>query len=148
MTNTVITNERETTAAARRRVAAAERARDWREKQRVIELTREAENVALRKEVAALKAERDQLQAALGHTGATASIDEDLVRAVVKMGAICRSTVGLLAVSKPQVSVSDIIAVAGYIRCGGRQAGQAAFDAARMRVLERVAQFVPLLDEA
>lgn len=143
MTDAVTPTTRETSAAARRRVAAADRARDWRERQREVEAARVAELDALRSEVADLRAERDRLQSALGRIGAAASIDEDLARALVRMGGLRRSLAGPLAIANPKVSVADVIAVAGYIRCGGKAAGQAAFDAARRRVLERLSQFLP-----
>lgn len=136
-----VTN-RETSAAARRRVANADRARDWREKQRVAEAARQSELDALREEVAILKAQRDRLQIRLDQVAAAATVDEDLVRALVRMGGLRRSPAGPLAIGKPQVSVADVVSVAGYLRCGGRTAGQEAFDTARGRVLDRLAQFV------
>ncbi|AWI88449.1 hypothetical protein C0214_09435 [Methylobacterium sp. DM1] len=138
---------RETSAAARRRIAAADRAREWRERQRETEAARVAELDALKAEVTSLRAERNRLQAALGKPGAT-GIDEDLARAFVRMGGIRRSAAGPLAIANPKVDVADVIAVAGYIRSGGRPAGQTAFDAARKRVLERLAQFLPSPGEA
>lgn len=141
------TPQPETSAAARRRVAAADRAREWRERQRETEAARVAELEDLRTELDVVRAERDRLRAALGQADG-ASIDEDLVRALVTMGAVRRSPAGPLAIGKPQVSVADVVSVAGYVRCGGRAAGQAAYDAARARVLERVAQFLPAPGEA
>ncbi len=41
-----------------------------------------------------LRAERDRLRDALGRVGAGAVIDEDLARAVVRMGAIGRDPTG------------------------------------------------------
>ncbi|WP_210170419.1 hypothetical protein [Methylobacterium sp. Leaf456] len=138
MTDTTPTTERESTAAARRRVAAADRARKWREEQREADATRQAEIDALRAEVADLRAQRDGLE----QVAEAATVDEDLVRALVKMGGLHRSPAGPLAIGKPQVSVADVVSVAGYLRCGGRSAGQEVYDAARGRVLDRLAQFV------
>lgn len=142
VTETIPDTERESTAAARRRVAAADRARDWREKQREAAEARQAELDGLRAEVAALKAQRDWLQAGLDRVAAAATVDEDLVRALVKMGGLRRSPAGPLAIGTPRVSVADVVSVASYLQCGGKAAGQEAFDAARGRVLVRLAQFV------
>ncbi len=133
---------RETSAAARRRAEAADRARDWREKQRKAEAARQAELDALRAEVADLRNERDLLQAGLDRVAAAATIDEDLVRALVKMGGLRRSPAGPLAIANPKVLVADLVSVAGYIRSGGMEAGQAAFDAARAKVLARLDLFL------
>lgn len=161
------TPEREMSAAARRRAAAADRARRWREEQREAELAREAENAALRTEITALRAEcqaaavredkaarlraelytlraeRDRLWTHFDRLAKADTVDEDVIRALIKMGAICRSPAGPLAIGRPTVSVSDVINVAGLVRCGGQEAGQAAYDAARAHVLERVAMLVP-----
>nr|WP_137830661.1 hypothetical protein [Methylobacterium sp. L1A1] len=142
MTETLPSIERETTAAARRRVAAADRARRWREEQREAEAARLAELDGLRAEVMSLRAERDRLQAAVGHADAASGIDEDLARAFVKMAGLRRSAAGPISIVHAQVAAADVIAVAAYIRCGGRAAGQAAYDAARRRVLERLQQFL------
>lgn len=156
--------DRETTAAARRRVAAADRARKWREEHREAGLAREAENATLRDRVdsltAGLKAAEDEaarlraelhaardeaarLRVHFDRLAKSDTVDEDLARALIKMGAIRRSLAGSLAIGRPTVSVSDVINVAGLVRCGGQEAGQAAYDAARARVLERVAMLVP-----
>ncbi|TGD99741.1 hypothetical protein [Methylobacterium nonmethylotrophicum] len=161
--------DRETTAAARRRVAAADRARRWREEHREAELARIAELDALRAEVATLRAERKgveneaarlraelyavrdelgRLRAHLDMFARAFTVDEDLARALIKMGAIRRSPAGPLAIGRPTVSVSEVINVAGLVRCGGQKAGQAAYDAARARVLERVAMLVPPPNDA
>lgn len=136
------------TSAARRRVAAADRSREWRERQRETEAARVAELDALKAEVASLRAERDRLLAALGHASVVSGIDEDLARAVVKMAGLRRSAAGPLSIAHAQVATADIIAVAAYIRCGGRSAGQLAYDAARRRVIERLQQFLPPPGEA
>lgn len=146
MTDTV--PSRETSAAARRRVAAADRAREWRERQRETEAARVAELDALRAELDEVKAERDRLQGVFAKLAVADLVDEDIVRALVRMSAIRRSPGGPLAIGKPQVSVADVVSVAGYIRCGGKEAGQEAYDAARARVLERLQQFLPSPGEA
>ena len=168
MTEALPPTDRETTAAARRRIANADRAREWRERQREAEVARIAEIDALRAENATLRAERQaaadreneaaRLRAELYAVRAEAArlrthfdtlakadtVDEDVIRALVRMGAIRRSPGGgPLAIGRPTVSVSDVLNVAGLIRCGGQEAGQAAYDAARARVLERVAMLVP-----
>ena len=156
--------DRETTAAARRRVAAADRARRWREEHRKVELARIAELDALRAEVARLRAERkaveneaarmraelhaarDEAARLRKHFDTLAradTVDEDLARALVRMGGLRRSAAGPLAIGRPEVAVADVVAAAALIRCGGKAAGQAAYDAARARVLERVAMLVP-----
>lgn len=143
MTETAPSHDRESTAAARRRVAAADRARRWREEQRETEAARVAELDALRAEIATVTAERDRLQGVFARMAASDMVDEDIVRAVVRLGGLCRDATGLLAVARSTVAVRDVVNVAGYIRCGGRAAGQAAFDAARHHVLERLIEFVP-----
>ncbi|BDL39024.1 hypothetical protein [Methylorubrum sp. GM97] len=140
MTDTAPSRE---TSAARRRIAAADRAREWRERQRETEAARHAELEGLRAEVVSLRAERDRLQAAPGHAGAASGIDEDLARAFVKMAGMRRSATGSISIAHAQVAAADVIAVAAYIRCGGRAAGQVAYDADRRRVLERLKQFLP-----
>lgn len=142
--------DRATTAAARRRTANADRARKWRERQREAELAREAENATLQAEAARLRAElyavrheRDRLRTHFDRVAKADTVDEDVIRALIKMGAIRRSPAGPLAIGRPTVSVSDVINVAGLVRCGGQDAGQAAYDAARAHVLERVAMLVP-----
>lgn len=163
MTEALPPNDRATTAAARRRVAAADRARRWREEQRVSELARIAELGALRDEIAALRVERKgveneaarlraelcSLRDELGRMRAqfdtlakTDMVDEDLARALVRMGGLRRSPAGPLAIGVPKIAVADVVAAAALIRCGGQSAGQAAYDAARARVLARLSQFV------
>ncbi|KMO22323.1 hypothetical protein [Methylobacterium platani] len=172
MTEALPPTDRETTAAARRRVAAADRARRWREEHREAELAREAENAALRAEVTALRAERQaaadreeeaarlraELYAARDELGRLRThfdtlakadmVDEDLSRAVVRLAGLRRSLAGPLAVGNPTVAVADIVAAAALIRCGGKEAGQSAYDVARTRVLDRLRMFVPPPDEA
>ncbi|MEN3234073.1 MULTISPECIES: hypothetical protein [Methylobacterium] len=170
MTEPRPSTDRETTAAARRRIAAADRAREWRERQREAEVARIAELDALRAENAALRAERkavenetatvrselyaaraesDRLRAHFDRLASADTVDEDVIRALVRMGAIRRSPGGgPLAIGRPTVSVSDVLNVAGLIRCGGKGAGQAAYDVARAHVLERLSEFVPPLYDA
>ena len=166
MTEALPNIERETTAAARRRVAAADRARRWREEQREAEFARIAELDALRKEVAALQAERqaatdreaeaarlraelyaarderDRLRVHFDRLAKADTVDEDLVRAVARLGGLSRSPAGPLAIRNPKIAVADVVAAAALIRCGGQSAGQAAYDAARARVLARLSQFI------
>lgn len=172
MTELNLIPNREATAAGRRRVAAADRARRWREQQRQAAAVREAENVALRDEVAALRAERqaaanredgaarlraelyavrderDRLRVHFDQLAKANMVDEDLVRAIVRLGGLRRSLAGPLAVGNPTVAVADIVAAAALIRCGGKEAGQFAYDAARARVLDRLRTFVPPPDDA
>jgi hypothetical protein len=155
--------DRETTAAARRRVAAADRARRWREEQREAEIAREAENAALRDrvdgltaelkgaeneaaklraELHAVRAESERLRTHFDKLASADMVDEDLARALVRMGGLRRSPAGPLAIGVPKIAVADVVAAAALIRCGGQSAGQAAYDAARARVLARLSQFV------
>ncbi|MEE7456823.1 hypothetical protein MPAR168_00535 [Methylorubrum populi] len=146
MTNAVTL--RETSVAVRRRAANADRARDWRKRQREAEAARQAELDALRTEVTTLKAERDRLQGVFARMAASDMIDEDIVRALVRLGGLCRDAAGPLAIARPTVAVRDVVAAASLIRCGGKEAGQAAYDAARGQVLERLSQFLPPPGEA
>ncbi|BAQ49433.1 hypothetical protein [Methylobacterium aquaticum] len=169
MTETLPTTERETTAAARRRVAAADRARDWRERQREAEVARIAELDALRAEVATLRAERkavenetatvrselyaaraesERLRAHFDKLARADTVDEDLARAIVRLGGLRRTETGPLAIGRPEVAVRDVVAAAALIRCGGATAGQEAYDAARSRVFQRLAMLVPSFYDA
>lgn len=142
MTSTAAPNERETTAAARRRIDAADRARRWREEQRRADAAREAELDALKAENQKLRVERDGLRDALGRIGAAAAVDEDLARSVVRMGAISRDATGRLFIGRSSVKIADIIDKAILLRSGGSDQGQAAYEATRVKVLRRLTQFI------
>lgn len=146
MSETALTAERETTAAARRRVEAADRARRWREQQREAEAARQAQLDALRAEVESLRADRDRLSAA-------ARVDDEVLRAVARLARCRVQPDGRVTVHRIEISARDLLNVSAFLLVGTRgedePGGQAAFDEARRRVMDRLGRFaLPAEDEA